>query len=598
MESRGSTANVPQSKFSSSSRDVDTPPQNDSTNRDEQATPEPWRAGSRFWLIFPGLCLASMLCSLESTILATALPTIVRDLHSSWLSVWAINAYTLAFSSVQPLFGQTADIFGRKSSIITALTLFLLGSGLCGGAINTTMLIAGRVVQGLGGGGLSILPAMVVCDVVSLRERQKYNSIIYAVFAIGTFLGPVLGGIMVDHIGWRWCFWINLPICGAALLLVGLFLRVRHGRSGSTWTRITRIDYIGNGWLVGSLTSILISLSSARTISDWSTLNVLVPLCVGIVGVFIFFGLQASPWLCPEPTIPLRLFSNWTSSLGFLMNFLNGLLMYWATYYLPVYFQAVIQDTAQQSGINTLAILIPIVPFGIAGGICISKTGHYKPNLLIGFALAAIAIGCFSLFDHDTATGVWVILQGVFAAGAGLIVTSTLPTIQAPLQESDVATATAVWGFTQGIGFICGMAVPSSIFEARFSTRLHTIADPIVRKRLATGSAYEHASRAYLQTIPLQTRTQVVDAYADSLVIVWYAGVGFAILGFAVAAVMKEVSLRETLETNYGLREGSTDDENAAEFDDAEAEKNEREEKSGSNESRQTERNEEPKAKE
>jgi len=148
-------------------------------------------ASWKFWAIFPGLCLTTILIALESTILATALPTIVSELHSSSLSVWAINAYTLTFTAVQPLFGQCADFFGRKPTLMTALSLFLVGSGVCGAAKNTAMLVAGRAVQGLGGGGLSILPALVVCDLVALKERAKYQIIILGSFSLGMFVGPV-----------------------------------------------------------------------------------------------------------------------------------------------------------------------------------------------------------------------------------------------------------------------------------------------------------------------------------------------------------------------------------------------------------------------
>ena len=263
----------------------------------QEETQEPVRKatyGWRFWAIFPGLCLVSILTALDSTILSTALPTIVRELRSSYLYVWTINAYTLSLTAVQPFFGQVADIFGRKVALVSAISLFLLGSGICGGAKSTAMLVGGRAVQGLGGGGLSILPAMIVCDLVPLRERQKYTALIYAAFAIGTFIGPVVGGSLVDRVGWRWVFWLNLPVAGVALVVVIIFLRVQHGRSGPVWRQIGEIDYVGNAILMASVTSILIALSGAGTTSSWRSWRTCFPLSLGFVGLFLFMGFQAS----------------------------------------------------------------------------------------------------------------------------------------------------------------------------------------------------------------------------------------------------------------------------------------------------------------
>ncbi|CAG8974267.1 hypothetical protein HYALB_00008962 [Hymenoscyphus albidus] len=506
----------------------------------------------RFWAIFPGLCLTAILTSLESTILATALPTIVSDLHASTLSVWAINAYTLTYTAVQPLFGQTADLFGRKSSIVTSLALFLIGSGVCGTANNVATLVAGRAIQGLGGGGISILPPMVVSDLVPLRERPKYSAVILGATAMGTFLGPIVGGTMIDHIGWRWVFWFNLPIAGVAIGLVGVFMKVNHGRTASIWKQLSQIDYVGNIWLMTSVASVLWALSTGSGDHAWTSWRTLLTLLLGIFGIPVFILFESSKY-CPVPTVPIRLFKHPTSALGFLASFLNGVNIYWAIYFLPVYFQAVLQATPQQSGINILPILIPIIPSGICGGFLISKTGRYKPSQIMGFSLASIALGCFATLDRGSPVALWIVVQIIFAAGAGLCITSALPTIQAPLLESDVGAATAVWGFAQGMGFICGMAIPTSIFESKFRTLLPTLEDVLVRETLRTGGAYEHASHKFIGSLGGAVQEQVVTAFEISLKLVWEVGVAFSILGVVAGLVVKEVSMRETLETRYGL---------------------------------------------
>jgi MFS family permease len=517
----------------------------------------PKKHGWRFWAIFPGLCLTSTLCALDSTILSTALPTIAADLDSKSLYVWAINAYTLTFTAIQPLYGQAADIFGRKFAIIAAITLFLLGSGICGGSKNTAMLIGGRAVQGLGGGGLSILPALVVCDLVPLRERQKYTGLVYGAFAIGTFIGPVVGGTLVDHIGWRWIFWINLPVSGLALGLVMGFLHTSQVNSSplSTWKQLARIDYMGNVLLMGAVTSILIALSRLGPSIPWRSWQTLVPLLVGSSFLPVYVLFEASPF-CLQPTTPLRLFSNKTSALAFVLTFLHGIVLYWSSYFLPVYFQAVLEASPQQSGINSLAAAVPFVPFGIVGGFLIAKYGRYKLNQIVGFALVAVAIGCFSTLDQNSPSVTWVLLQILFAAGAGVVLTATLPAIQAPLPESDVATATATWGFVQSLGFVCGVAIPSSIFETKFSSLLSMITDVSVRDGLRLG-AYEYASSAYILSLNDETQRQVIEVFVASLKLVWEVGSAVAALGFISSFFIEEVELREVLETNYVYEEES-----------------------------------------
>ncbi|TGO47499.1 hypothetical protein BOTNAR_0522g00020 [Botryotinia narcissicola] len=514
------------------------------------------RHGWQFWGIFPGFCLASVLCALDSTILSTALPTITAELKSLSSYVWIINAYTVTFTAIQPFYGQFADIFGRKIATIIAIYFFLLGSGICARAGHTSMLISGRAVQGPGGGGLSILPAMVVCDLVSLRDRQNYTGLIYGAFAIGTFIGPVVGGSMVEHIGWRWILWLNLPIGGLALFSVIFFFRPSHVRSGPIISNLGKIDYFGNTLLIGAIASILIALSGTNVERPWESWQRLLPLLLGFMALPLYMIFENSPF-CKRPTTPLRLFSRRTSSLAFLLTFLHGILLYLASYFLPVYFQAVLKDSLQESGIHTLAAAIPMVPFGIFGGFWIAKVGHYRLNQILGFALATIAIGSFSILDQNSSTAVWAILQIVFAAGAGIVLTATLPAIQAPLPKSDVATATATWGFIHSLGFVCGVAIPSSIFEAKFRSMVYTIDDDGSKKMLRAGGAYEHASKAFITSLSEELRTQVVRLFAVSLKLVWEVGLAFAIFGLLASLFVQDIELRSNLETNYGYGEES-----------------------------------------
>jgi hypothetical protein len=287
--------------------------------------------------------------------------------------------------------------------------------------------------------------------------------------------------------------------------------------------------------------------SSAEGRGSWQTL---VPLIVGILAFPIFIVFEGSSF-CKNPISAPRLFSQRTSALAFFLTFLHGCLLYWASYFIPVFFQAVLQASPQQSGINTLAGAIPMVPFGILGGFVIARTGHYRLNQVIGFALTAIALGCCCTMNQNSTTATWVLLQIVLAMGAGIVLTALLPAIQASLPESDVATATAMWGFVQSLGFVWGVSIPSTIFENRFQTLLYHISDAAVQENFRKSGAYQFATKLFIFSLNADVRIEVINVFVWSLKLVWEVGTGVAILGLVMSFFIQKVQLRDTLETEY-----------------------------------------------
>jgi MFS family permease len=218
----------------------------------------------RFWAVFPALCMTTFLSALDTSILSTALPTMALEINAGESYMWITNSYILSSTVVLPLFGQTANIFGRRSLLILSVVIFAVGSGLAGGADNTVQIIAGRTIQGIGGGGINTLVDTVICDLVPLRQRGKYVALMAAVWAVGTVVGPVLGGAFAEYASWRWVFYINLPLSAVSLILLVLFLRVSHPRGGGTmWQQLRRVDYIGNAILTSTVISVLLALSWA-----------------------------------------------------------------------------------------------------------------------------------------------------------------------------------------------------------------------------------------------------------------------------------------------------------------------------------------------
>ncbi|KAI1441979.1 MFS general substrate transporter [Annulohypoxylon stygium] len=525
------------------------------------APSQPQGRGWRFWAVLVALGITSLSAAVESTVTSTALPRISGALDAGELYVWFVNAYTLTSTAFLPLFGQIADIFGRRWLTIGIVAVFALGSGISGGAATATMLIAGRAVQGVGGGGIILMIEMIVCDLVPLRDRGRFTAVIMGLFGIVSSLGPFIGGAIAEGTTWRWVFYINLPICGLSLVLLTSFLHVNYDRSPTVAERLRRIDYSGNIILIASVTAILISLTYGGTRYSWSSWRVLFPLILGLVGLGVFMLYESSRW-CVEPMTPPHLFKNRTSIVAFYLTFIHSLLSFWVLYFLPVYFQAVKLEDPNRSGVLLLPTAIVIIPGGIIGGFIMSKFGKYRPIHFAGFAFMAIGTGTFILFDENSGVALYVCLQLLAGLGSGLVLGALLPAAQAALTEKDTASSTATWTFIRTFGTIWGVSVPAAIFNSRSNELSNRIDDPSVRALISNGQAYSHATSSVLLSLETQTREQVISVFSESLKLVWIVAVAIAGVSFFAVFAERDIGLRDKLDTAYGLDEPEKHNEN------------------------------------
>ncbi|KAK7716310.1 hypothetical protein SLS64_003462 [Diaporthe eres] len=528
----------------------------DPTMQDESAVSPPpaaavpFKPGVKFWAIIIAIGFAGLLTALEATITSTALPSIIAELGGGSEYVWVINGYFLAMTSLQPLVGQLANVFGRRWPTIVSTAAFILGSGLCGGANNMGMMIAGRVIQGIGAGGINVLIEVIVCDLVPLRQRGNYLAAIFGLVAIGTALGPFFGGLIVQYSDWRWVFYLNLPVGGVALVLLFLFLHVKSKKEPTLAMSLGKIDWVGNALFVTAVSSTLVGLGWAGSLYPWSSFRVIVPLVLGLLGLAAFLVLEK---FVAEPMVPLRLFSNRTLIAVYLLTFLHSVITMWSIYFLPVYFQGVLRASPGNSGLYLLPTILILVPTAAGGGGIMSKTGKYRPIHFFGFALMTIGFGLFSLLDKDSSTGKWVGYQILAGAGAGLVIPTLLPAIMAPLSEADTALATATWAFLRSFGLTWGTAIPAAIFNNRVAALAGRIADPQVRAEVTGGRAYEHAVASFVNSLEPETKAQFVSVLSDGLKRIWEIAIAFAAFGFFMVALEKEYKLRDELETEYGM---------------------------------------------
>ncbi|KAK0725833.1 major facilitator superfamily domain-containing protein [Lasiosphaeris hirsuta] len=513
--------------------------------------------GWRFWAVFPALCITTLLAAVEATVVSTALPVIVHEIGAGEEYVWILNAYLLTSCAFMPLLGQLADIWGRRYLMILVVVLFALGAGIAGGANNLAMMVAGRAIQGIGGGGVNFIIQLIICDLVPLRERGNYMGILFLFFTIGTAMGPFIGGAIVERASWRWVFYINLPIAGAALVLHLLFLQVKYEKKGTLGEKLRRIDWIGNILLIAAVVSVLIALSWGGTRYPWGAAQVVVPLVLGLVGLVLFHLYETAPWVA-VPILPERLFTRRTPAAGLVIAFLDALLLFWVTYFFPAYLQAVKGQSPIESGVNFLPTSIISVLTGVVCGVVLSKTGRYRPMHFLAFGFQSLGLGLFSCLNSETPKAEFIGVQVLFALGIGFLIASNLPAIQADLPDKDASVSAAAFNFMRGYGGIWGVSVPAAIFNARCDAEAWRVTDLAVRQHLTNGRAYGFvASSVQAGTAGMspEAQAQVTDVFTQSLRMTWQVGLAFSLLGFFLVFVEKEIVLRTTLETEYGLKE-------------------------------------------
>ncbi len=510
----------------------------------------------KFWSAFMALCLLGLSTSLEATIVATALPTIVRAVGNVGSRyTWVGNAFFLASAVPQPCIGQLADVFGRKGPLLILTALFALGSGISGGANGIGMLIAGRTVQGLGAGGIFVLVDTVVCDLVPLQQRAKYLGLVRVFGAIGFPLGPVVGGALAAA-NWRWCFYLTLVTSGLSLIFLAFFLDLKN-KQQSWKVSLGRLDYFGAFLFTGSITAILLGLTMGGNAYSWGSANVVVPIVVGVVG-WAAFHIYESTAFCKEPMVPGYLFLNRTSAAGFFMAFDGAIFVFWIIWFLQLYFQGILGAHPLTSGVYQLPFSLFLVPSGIVAGALMEKTGKYKPQHFVGFGLLSIGIGLFTTLGRSTPKVAWAWFQIISAFGLGVIMTAVLPAIQVAHDEKDIARITAVYTFLRSFGGIWGVTIPSVVFNGQIDNFRSRISNDEVRQQLSNGQAYGFASMGGVQGLPDGIREEVLGVYTDSLRTVWQVGIAFALAGFLAAFAVRQYDMSREGDTTYGLSEAKS----------------------------------------
>ncbi|KAM7207898.1 Major facilitator superfamily domain containing protein, partial [Naviculisporaceae sp. PSN 640] len=508
-----------------------------------------WRPGKQEYAVMITLAVISLMVALDATILVSVLPTLAVDFGgTSTDAFWAGTSYLLSCAVCQPFIAALSDIFGRKEMLLVSVIFFTLGTLLCAPiAKNFTVFFIGRAIQGIGGGGIITMGQVIFADIVPLRQRPKYFSIVLGAWALGSVLGPLIGGLFVEHAFWSWCFYLNFPFCAIGLILVPFCVKL-HTEKTTFASKMSRVDWIGGFLFMGSMTSFLIGISWAGVQFAWNSAQVIAPIVIGVVGVAV--AICWENWYAREPFIRSSLFCSTSAFAAYGCALFQGLILFCALYYVPFYFTAVRFTSPTQSGLNVFPVTCFLLPGSILISLLTTRLGRFRWAIWSGWVLAALSCGLFYYFNETTKTVVWAVILAVFGIGHGMLLTSVNVGIQAISNVEDAGRAAAMYAFMRTLGMSIGVAIGGTVFQNLMTKKLEELGLPV---------EIAHNSEAFVSEMALMDRNDPVrvgalEAYVKGFHGVYWTITGCAVAAFLVSLVIKRHSMDKLLTSKFVLK--------------------------------------------
>ncbi|MHC3472960.1 MDR family MFS transporter [Streptomyces sp. 7R007] len=497
-----------------------------------QIQAEPEKKPKSVRVVLFALMITMMLAMLDNMIVGTAMPTIVGELGGLEHLSWVVTAYTLATAAATPVWGKLGDMYGRKATFMTSIVLFLIGSALSGMAQNMGELIGFRAVQGLGAGGLMVGVMAIIGDLIPPRERGKYQGMMAGIMAIAMIAGPLVGGTITDNWGWRWAFYINLPLGVVALGLISAVLHLPKKRSKAG------IDYLGVVLLTVGITSIVLVTTWGGTEYAWTSARIMELIGIGVASLigFVFWQTKAA-----EPVVPLHIFRNRNFTLMSVIGFITGFVMFGATLFLPLYQQSVQGASATNSGLLLLPMLGAMLVTSMVAGRVTTNTGRYKIFPVAGGALMITGLYLLSLMDTDTSRLTSGIYMAVLGLGMGCLMQITMLVAQNSVEMKDMGVASSSTTLFRTLGSSFGVAIMGALFNNRVQ---HVMAERAgaLGSKITEQSAQLDAKS--LQKLPAVAREAYQHAVSSGTHSAFLLGAVIAVVVLVAAVFVKEVPLR------------------------------------------------------
>ncbi|MER5179000.1 MDR family MFS transporter [Streptomyces sp. NPDC002896] len=497
-----------------------------------EAAPEGGRQPRSVRVVLLALMIAMLLAMLDNMIIGTAMPTIVGDLGGLEHLSWVVTAYTLATAASTPIWGKLGDMYGRKGVFLTSIVIFLIGSALSGMARDMEQLIGFRAVQGLGAGGLMVGVMAIIGDLIPPRERGKYQGMMAGVMALAMIGGPLVGGTITDHLGWRWSFYINLPLGAVALAAVSTVLHLPKKRTQS------RIDYLGAALLAVGITAIVLVTTWGGTQYAWGSAVIMELIGIGVASLVGFFFVQTK---AAEPILPLHIFRSRNFTLMSVVGFVTGFVMFGAVLFLPLYQQSVQGASATNSGLLLLPMLLAMMVLSLIAGRVTTSSGRYKIFPVAGSVL--MIAGLFLLAQMDTGTSRFTsgLYMAVLGAGMGCLMQITMLVAQNSVEMRDMGVASSSTTLFRTLGSSFGVAIMGALFNHRVQDVMAERAGDLGSQITEKSAQLDAASLAKLPEAAREAYQHAVSAGTHSAFLL---GSAVAVVALLAAVFVKEVPLR------------------------------------------------------
>jgi EmrB/QacA subfamily drug resistance transporter len=500
---------------------------------------EPYRLSPQARRVFVGLMLGMLVASISQTIVGPAMPRIVAELGGMDHYSWVATAAMLVSAITVPIVGKLSDLYGRRGFYLAGLGVFMVGSVVSGFAGSFWVLVLGRAIQGLGMGTVMPLSQTIIGDIIPARQRGKYQGLMGAVFGVTSVAGPLAGGFITDHFGWRWLFFAAVPIGLVTTAVIARFLHLPHER------REARIDYLGIATLTIALVSLLLATSLGGTTWAWGSPEILGLYGLGLATLIAFVVVEGR---AEEPVIPLRLFRSRIFTAANVASFAVSMVMFGSIIYIPVYAQGVLGVDATNSGLILMPLMLGLIVMGILAGLVITRTGRYKAIMLTGVVVMGAGLYLLTRLTATSSQTQLTLAMVVLGTGLGLAMQQYTLVVQNSVQRADLGVATASTQFFRNVGSTVGIAVFGTVMTSGLAAAITSHLPAEVAARMPAGAvdAGSVLDPSALAGLPAVVADAVRQGLADQLHEVFLIALPLVVVVFLATLAIKALPLRDT----------------------------------------------------